>query len=216
MSNVRLGVLLSGSGTNFQAILDAVSSPGHPGEIAIVISNRRDAYGLERARNAGIVALHINHRDFESRASYDAEVVRQLRVHGVEWVLLAGFMRILTSELLNAFSNRVINIHPALLPSFKGLRGQEQALEYGVTIAGATVHLVTQEMDAGPIIAQGAVPVLDSDDDSSLKKRILSVEHKLYPMVVRWICENRLDTTDGLVTVSLLDGESRSLFAAAT
>ena len=135
-----------------------------------------------------------------------------LKAHGVEWLLLAGFMRIVTPTLLNAFPHRVVNIHPALLPSFKGLHGQEQAHTAGVTITGATVHLVTPEMDAGPVIAQGAVPVLDNDTPAELAKRILSMEHRLYPLVVRWICEGRLDTTRGTVNVTLDSGESRSLF----
>ena len=212
MSTVRIGVLLSGSGTNFQAILDSLKLAGNDNSIVVVISNKADAYGLERARKANIPAIHLSHRGYGNRSAYDRDIVQALKEHNVEWVVLAGFMRIVTPTLLNAFEHRVINIHPALLPSFKGLRGQKQAHDAKVTITGATVHLVTPEMDAGPIIAQGAVPAFDTDTPNELSERILKMEHLLYPMVVRWICEDRLSTTGGNISVTLVDGEARALF----
>jgi phosphoribosylglycinamide formyltransferase-1 len=214
MSGPRFGVLLSGSGSNFQAIADSLTGSGGPGEIAVVISNRRKALGLERARKLGITALHIPAKRDASRETYDTTVVNALQTHSVDWLILAGFMRIVTPTLLTAFPNRVLNIHPSLLPSFKGLHAQQQALDYGVALAGATVHLVTNELDAGPIIAQGTVPVYETDSVESLRQRILSIEHQLYPMVVRWICEGRLNTDGGTVQVQLEINESRSLFEA--
>ena len=212
MRPTNLGILLSGSGTNFQAILDEMPHLSEHGVIAVVISNKSDAYGLERAKRAGLKTVHLSHTQFESRVAYDTALVECLKSHNVDWVVLAGFMRIVTPTFLDAFKNRVINIHPALLPSFKGLHGQAQAFAAKVTITGATVHLVTPEMDAGPVIAQGAVPIFDQDTPESLSKRILSMEHLLYPMVVRWICEGRLSTLDGRITVDLKAGESRALF----
>lgn len=212
MKPTKLGVLLSGSGTNFQAILDHMPALQDRGKITVVISNKANAYGLERARKAGLKAVHLPHKAYPTRKEYDAALVDCLQAHGVDWVILAGFMRIVTQTLLNAFPHRVVNIHPALLPSFKGLHGQSQAYKAKVTISGATVHLVTTEMDAGPIIAQGAVPVLEDDSADSLSTRILSMEHQLYPLVIRWICEGRLQTDGGVVSVQLTGGESRALF----
>ena len=180
MSRVPFGVLLSGSGTNLQALLDAAAQPDFPGRPAVVISNRRDAYGLERARQAGVPAVWIPHRG-KDREEFDAELVATLRAHAVEWVALAGFMRLVTPTFLDAFPQRVINIHPALLPAFPGVDGQGQAHAYGVRIAGATVHFVDGGTDTGPIILQGAVPVLPDDTRDTLQARILKVEHQLYP-----------------------------------
>lgn len=210
-SPVRIGVLISGSGSNLQALIDRIHGGSTTGEIAVVLSNRHKAYGLERARDAGINTVVESHRDHSSREAYDAKIVEHLRAHKVDWVLLAGFMRIVTPTLLSAFPNRVLNIHPALLPSFKGLHAQQQALDAGVTITGATVHLVTPEMDDGPTIAQGAVPVHPNDTLEVLKQRILKVEHQIYPLVAQWICEGRLTTHAGTVTVQLQDNETRSV-----
>ena len=212
MTPVRLGVLISGSGSNLQALIDHVHTENPCGEISLVLSNRRKAYGLERARAAGIATVHESHRAYASREAYDAKIVEHLLAHRVDWVLLAGFMRIVTPTLLSAFPNRVVNIHPALLPSFKGLHAQQQALDAGVSITGATVHLVTPEMDDGPTIAQGAVPVFKEDTLESLTQRILRVEHQIYPLVARWICEHRIQTTNGHVQIQLNNGEQRSLF----
>jgi phosphoribosylglycinamide formyltransferase-1 len=184
-------VLISGSGTNLQALLDACAAPDFPARVAVVISNRRDAYGLERARAAGVPAVWVPHRG-KARADFDAELVAALREHGAQWVCLAGFMRIVTPVFLDAFPQRVLNIHPALLPAFPGVHAQAQALAAGVKVAGATVHFVDAGTDTGPIIAQGAVPVLDDDDEDALKARILAVEHELYPRALRQAVEGRL------------------------
>jgi phosphoribosylglycinamide formyltransferase-1 len=184
-------VLISGSGTNLQALLDACAAPSFPARVAVVISNRRDAFGLERARAAGVPAVWIPHRG-KTRGAFDAELVAALQGHGVEWVCLAGFMRIVTPVFLGAFPQRVLNIHPALLPAFPGIQAQAQALAAGVKVAGATVHFVDAGTDTGPIIAQGAVPVRDDDDEDALKARILAVEHELYPRALRQAVEGRL------------------------
>lgn len=174
------GVLISGSGTNLQALLDAAAQPDFPGRPAVVISNRRDAYGLERARAAGVPAVWLPHRG-KAREDYDAELVDCLREHGVEWVAMAGFMRLVSSVLIDAFPGRILNIHPSLLPAFPGIRAQQQAHRYGVRIAGVTVHLVSLEMDTGPIILQGATPIRSGEEPESLRQRLLSIEHQLYP-----------------------------------
>lgn len=199
--SVPVGVLVSGSGTNLQALLDAAAAPDHPAHIAVVISNRPRAFGLERARRAGIPAEVVLARAHVDRIAYDRALVEVLRTHGVEWVCLAGFMRIVGAPLLEAFEERLLNIHPALLPAFPGLHGQEQALAHGVRIAGATVHLVDAGTDTGPIICQGAVPVLPGDDVDALKARILRVEHELYPLALRWAVEGRLRVSGRRVEV---------------
>jgi phosphoribosylglycinamide formyltransferase-1 len=182
---LAIGVLVSGSGTNLQAIIDHCAAGTIPGRVVCVISNRADAYGLERAQRHGIPAIHLNHRDFSSREAYDAQVVAVLREHGVGLVVLAGFMRIVTPVLLEAFPNAVMNIHPALLPSFPGLHAQQQALDYGVKVSGCTVHFVDAGCDTGPIILQAVVPVLDDDNEASLSARIHLEEHRIYPEAVR-------------------------------
>jgi len=209
----RVGVLLSGSGTNLQALIDGASDPSYPAEIAVVISNHENAGGLERANRAGIPARWISHRG-KARETFDAELVAALQGHGCQWVALAGFMRILTPVFLDAFAGRVLNIHPALLPAFPGVHAQKQAYDAGVRIAGATVHLVDAGMDTGPIIAQGAVPRLAGDTLTDLQERILAVEHRLYPMVLRWAAEGRVRAEDDGVSVDLPDGGSRVLWTA--
>ena len=209
--SVRFAVLLSGSGTNLAALIDAANTTESPAEIAVVVSNKAGAYGLQRARDAAIPAVHISHKGKE-RTEYDAELVQTLRAHNVEWVVLAGFMRILTPVFLDAFPNRVINIHPALLPSFAGVNAQQQAFDAGVRIAGATVHLVDAGVDSGPVISQGAVPVLEGDDPEALQQRILSMEHRLLPMVMHWAAQGRLSVVDKRVSVQLHSGEQRYLW----
>lgn len=194
-AKVPVGVLVSGGGTNLQALMDACAHPDFPARIALVISNRRGAFGLERARKAGIPALWIPHRG-KQRADFDTELVAALHEHGVQWVCCAGFMRILTPVLLDAFENRVLNIHPSLLPAFPGLHAQSQALHHGARIAGATVHLVDAGEDTGPIVCQGATAVLPDDTEDSLQQRILAVEHVLFPRALRWAVQDRL-TVDG-------------------
>ena len=182
-----VGVLISGRGSNLQALIDAVTDGTLDARIAVVISNRADAGGLERARAAGIEALVLDHRSFASRAYFDAALACELQARAVDVVCLAGFMRLIGARLLEAFPNRILNIHPSLLPSFPGVDAQRQALEHGVKISGATVHLVTGELDGGPIVAQAAVPVRENDTPDSLAARILIEEHRLYPVAVRTV-----------------------------
>jgi phosphoribosylglycinamide formyltransferase 1 len=187
----RIGVLISGRGSNLQALIDAIHDRRLDAEIAVVISNRAQAAGLERARTAGIETLVLDHKAFASRAEYDAALATELRARGVVLVCLAGFMRLIGEPLLDAFPNAILNIHPSLLPSFPGVDAQRQALEHGVKITGATVHLVTKELDGGPIIVQGAVPVLPDDTLESLSARILDQEHRLYPEAVSVVLDGR-------------------------
>ncbi len=180
----RLGVLISGRGSNLQSIIDATRRGELDATIAVVVSNRPDAAGLLRAREAGLQAVCLQQRDFDSRDAYDAAVTDVLKAHGVEFVCLAGFMRMVGAPLLEAFPDRILNIHPSLLPAFPGLDAQGQALAHGVTVAGATVHFVNAELDAGVIVLQAAVPVLADDTVEALSARILVEEHKLYPKAI--------------------------------
>lgn len=176
-----LAVLISGRGSNLQALIDATRAGALDATIAVVISNRADAQGLERARAAGIETLVIPHRDYPSRDDYDRALVEQLEGRRVTLICLAGFMRVLGPTFCRAFPNGIVNIHPSLLPAFPGADAQQQAFDHGVRVSGATVHLVTPELDAGPIVAQAAVPLRDDDTAESLAARILAVEHRLYP-----------------------------------
>ena len=187
--NRRIGVLISGRGSNLQAILDAVADGRLEAEIAIVISNKADAAGLDRARRAGIESLHLNHRDYDSRETFDLAVVAELKKRDVALVCLAGFMRLLSAEFVNAFPNAILNMHPALLPAFPGLDGQGQALSYGVKVSGATVHIVTPALDNGPVVLQATVPVHDSDTVDDLAARILKEEHRIYPEAIGLILD---------------------------
>jgi phosphoribosylglycinamide formyltransferase-1 len=189
---VIVGVLISGAGTNLQAILDRAADGSLDCRIAIVLSNRADAPGLQRAARAAIPTRIIDHRGFASREAFDAALVDALRTAGVELVVLAGFDRLVTRVLLDAFPNRILNIHPALLPAFKGLHAQRQALAYGVRIAGATVHFVDEAEDHGPIILQGAIVVAPDDTEETLANRILDVEHAIYPAAIQLFAEGRL------------------------
>jgi phosphoribosylglycinamide formyltransferase-1 len=187
--NRRLGVLISGRGSNLQALIDAVASRRLDATIAVVISNRKDAAGLERARAADIESMVLSHRDFGSRDDYDRAIARELRARDVGLVCLAGFMRLVGTELIEAFPSRILNIHPSLLPAFPGLDAQQQAIEHGVKVSGVTVHLVTAELDGGPIVVQRAVPVMPGDTAESLAKRILEEEHLAYPEAVQAILD---------------------------
>jgi phosphoribosylglycinamide formyltransferase-1 len=187
-----LGVLISGSGTNLQAIFDAVRSGTLTSTVGVVVSNVGSAKGLDRAREAGVPAVVVDHKAFADRASFDARLVEVLRAHGVDVVVLAGFMRLVTPTLLDAFPMRIVNVHPALTPAFPGVHAQAQALAYGVKVAGCTVHFVDAGTDTGPIIAQTTVPVLDDDDEESLRVRILAEEHALLPRVLQWIADGRV------------------------
>jgi phosphoribosylglycinamide formyltransferase-1 len=193
----RLGVLVSGRGSNLQALIDAIADGRLDASIAVVISNVAGAGGLDRARNAGIETAVIDHRGWPSRDDYDRALVEELRARDVEVVCLAGFMRKIGSAFFAAFPDAIVNIHPSLLPSFPGLHAQAQALAHGVKVSGVTVHLVTPELDAGPIIVQRAVPVLENDTEEALAARILVEEHKAYPEAVQrvldgnWVVDGR-------------------------
>jgi phosphoribosylglycinamide formyltransferase-1 len=193
----RIGVLISGRGSNLQAIIDAIADDRLQAALAIVISNVSGAPGLERARRAGVATLEMPHGRWPSRAAYDAALADRLRQHRVDLVCLAGFMRLLTATFLDAFPNRVLNVHPSLLPAFPGVDAQRQALAHGVKVTGATVHLVTPDLDAGPIVRQAAVPVLPDDTVESLSARVLVEEHRLYPQAIgdvlhgRWRIDGR-------------------------
>lgn len=192
MKKLALGVLVSGRGSNLQALLDACREGRLDAEVRLVVSNRRDAQALDRARAAGVAVACLPGRDYPDREAYDRAVVEALEAAGVECVVLAGFMRIVTPVLLAAFPDRVVNIHPSLLPAFPGLHAQAQALAHGVKVSGCTVHLVDGGMDTGPIIAQEAVPVLEGDDEDALAARILEVEHRLLVASIQAIAEGRL------------------------
>ncbi|MBI2088143.1 MAG: phosphoribosylglycinamide formyltransferase [Deltaproteobacteria bacterium] len=187
-----IGVLISGSGTNLQAIMDAIEEKRLDAVIQVVISNRAEAYGLARARNRGIPTEVIDHRKFPTREAFDEAVVEILRARQVDLVVLAGFMRLLSPVFVGAFSNRIMNIHPALLPAFPGLHVQKKAVEHGVRFSGCTVHFVNEECDQGPIIIQAVVPVFPDDTEESLSARILKEEHRIYPRAIQLYSEGRL------------------------
>ena len=188
---MRLGILISGRGSNFEAIANAISRRKLDAEIAIVISNRASAAGLEIARQRGIPMRVIESRGME-REAYDKLVIDELKTHEVDLVCLAGFMRLLSASFVESFPNRVVNIHPSLLPAFPGLDAQRQALEYGAKITGCTVHLVDEFLDSGPILVQSAVPVLDADTVETLSARILAQEHVIYPKAIQYLVERRV------------------------
>lgn len=183
----RVGILISGGGSNMAALIAAAAMADFPAEIAVVISNRTDAGGLAKAAAAGIQTAVVDHKAYPDRPSFEDAIDAVLAAHGVELVCLAGFMRLLTPGFVTRWHDRMLNVHPALLPSYKGLHTHERALADGVKIAGATVHLVRPEMDVGPIIAQGAVPVLADDTPATLAARVLTVEHRIYPLALKLI-----------------------------
>ena len=193
MKKVKIGVLVSGRGSNLQAIIDNIGSGSLSAEIAVVISDQADAYSLERAKKHAIPAVHLSAKGYKGkRDEYDALLVKELQKHNVELVVLAGFMRIITQTLLKAFPNRVMNIHPALLPAFPGLHVQKAALEHGAKFSGCTVHFVDGGMDTGPIIIQAVVPILDKDTEDILSERILKQEHKIYSRAIQLYAEGKL------------------------
>ena len=201
MGKLRVGVLASGRGSNLQSIMDAAAAGKIKAEVAAVISDNKDAFALERARKAGIPALHVNPKDFGSKDEYERAVLMLLKEHGVQLVCLAGYMRIVGRVILDAFPNMVINIHPALLPAFPGLHGQQQAWDYGVKYSGCTVHFVDEGMDTGSIIIQAVVPVYDDDTADTLAARILEQEHKIYPEAIGLMAEGRLKLSGRKVLV---------------
>jgi phosphoribosylglycinamide formyltransferase-1 len=185
MALTKLGILISGRGSNMQAIVAACAADEVPAEVALVLSNRGDAPGVEWAREHGLGTAVVSHKDFPEREAHDRSVVARLREAGVEWVCLAGYMRLLSRAFISAYRHRVLNIHPALLPAFPGLHAQQQAWEWGVKVSGCTVHLVDEELDHGPIVVQRAVVVEDEDDSDTLADRILEQEHLAYPQALR-------------------------------
>lgn len=209
---LSIGVLISGGGTNLQAIIDAIEAGKLDAKIELVLSNKADAFGLTRARKHGIPTDVLNHKDFASREAYDEAVVARLRASGVELVVLAGFMRLLSPVFIKAFSNRIMNIHPALLPSFPGLNVQQKAVEHGVRFSGCTVHFVNEECDEGPIIIQAVVPVFSEDTGETLAARILAQEHRIYPRAIQLYAEGRLKVVGRRVLVDgAVKDESQAL-----
>ncbi|HEX5607279.1 MAG TPA: phosphoribosylglycinamide formyltransferase [Candidatus Binatia bacterium] len=202
-----IAVLISGNGTNLQSIIDAIAANRLDAKIEIVLSNRADAFGLVRAKKHGIPNGVLDHKSFPSREAYDQAIVDLLRARGVQLVALAGFMRLLSPVLITAFSNRIMNIHPALLPSFPGLHVQKKALEHGVRFSGCTVHFVNEECDEGPIIIQAVVPVFTDDTEDELAQRILKQEHRIYPRAIQLYAEGRLHVVGRKV---LVDGLSKN------
>ena len=189
---INIGVLASGRGTNLQAIIEAVKEGRIEGKIGIVISDNRDAFALKRAKQNNIETEYINFKSFKNREDYDKKIMEYLKEKDVDLVVLAGYMRILSSFFINAYKNKIMNIHPALLPSFPGLHAQRQAVEYGVKISGCTVHFVDEGVDSGPIILQKAVEVKDNDTEELLAERILKEEHQIYPRAIQLFSQGRL------------------------
>ena len=201
MAGLRVGVLISGRGSNLKALIAACAESEFPAEIALVISNRESAPGLDYARGAGIATEIIPRKSFDSREACDEAMTKALEDAGIGLVCLAGFMRLLSAEFVEHWRDRLLNVHPSLLPSFKGLDVHEQVLDAGVRITGCTVQFVRHEMDAGPIIAQAAVPVLDGDTPDKLADRVLEQEHRIYPLSLRLFAEGRLDIVDDVVRI---------------
>ncbi|ALN18683.1 phosphoribosylglycinamide formyltransferase [Ectopseudomonas mendocina] len=185
-------VLISGSGSNLQALIDSVAHDGNPARIAAVISNRADAYGLQRAKQAGIATELLDHKQFDGREAFDAALIQAIDAHQPDLVVLAGFMRILTPDFVQHYAGRLLNIHPSLLPKYKGLHTHQRALEAGDGEHGCSVHFVTEELDGGPLVVQAVLPVMADDTAESLASRVHQQEHHIYPLAVRWFAEGRL------------------------
>lgn len=201
-------MLISGRGSNLQALIDATADPAFPAEIAVVISNIADVQGLDRATQAGIPIAVVDHKAHDGRPAFETALTAALDAHQVRLVCLAGFMRLLTKGFVDHWRDRIINIHPSLLPAFKGLNTHERVLDYGVKFTGCTVHYVRAEMDEGPIIAQGAVPVLSGDTPDSLGARVLGVEHRIYPLAVKLVAEGRARVIGNAVSIDASGGEA--------
>lgn len=202
MAKLRVGVLISGRGSNMRALIEACAAPSHPAEIVLVVSNVRGAPGLARAEAAGIPTLVIDHRAFPGRGAFEDALDQALRASNVELVCLAGFMRLLTDGFVTWWHDRLINIHPSLLPAFRGLRVHERVIAYGARFSGCTVHYVRPAMDEGPILIQAVVPVHEEDDAESLAARVLAEEHRIYPLAVRLIAEGRTRVENERVMIS--------------
>ena len=206
-----IAVLISGSGTNLQSIIDAIAANRLDAKIEVVLSNRADAFGLVRAKDHGIPSEVLDHKSFPSREAYDQAIVDLLRARGVKLVALAGFMRLLSPVFVAAFSNRIMNIHPALLPCFPGLHVQKKALEHGVRFSGCTVHFVNEECDEGSIIIQAVVPVFPDDTEEQLAERILKQEHRIYPRAIQLYAQGRLHVVGRKVLVDGLDQDASQI-----
>lgn len=212
MSKLKLGVLISGRGSNLQALIDACANASYPAEIVTVISNRPDAKGLARARAANIATQVIEHTAYGDSESFDRDVDAALQAAGAQLICLAGFMRLLSAWFVDQWPDRIVNIHPSLLPAFKGTDSHAQVLAAGVKLSGCSVHFVRSEMDAGPIVMQAAVPVLPGDNEDSLAARVLAAEHQCYPRAVRLIAENRFIVEDGRVVIADTGATAEPLF----
>ncbi|WP_027720389.1 phosphoribosylglycinamide formyltransferase [Maridesulfovibrio zosterae] len=209
--SLPIAVLISGSGSNLQALINKMEDEILDVDIKMVLSNRADAYGLKRAQAYGIPTAVLSHKDFSSREDFDTEMVRILKEAEVEAVVMAGFMRIITPVFLNAFPGKIINIHPALLPCFTGVDGQGEAAEYGVQIAGCTVHFVDEKMDHGAVIIQAAVPAYPGEDPDDLRARILEQEHRILPQATQWLAQKRLTMNGRFVELEESDIEPAAL-----
>lgn len=201
MKTLKLGVLVSGSGSNLQSIIDNVENKRLNAEISVIICNNPGAFAIDRAAKHGIPSVVIDHHDFEDREAFDREMIAVLKSHDIDLVIMAGFMRILTPLFLRTFPMRIMNIHPALLPSFQGIHAQERAFEYGVKFSGCTVHFADEGVDTGPIITQAVVPVLDDDTADTLQQRILMEEHRIYPQAIQFYAEGRLEVVGRKVRI---------------
>ncbi|HQK53499.1 MAG TPA: phosphoribosylglycinamide formyltransferase [Sedimentibacter sp.] len=206
MPQVKIGVLISGSGTNLQSLIDNIETGNIKGKITVVISNRKDAYGLNRARQKNIDALYIRQKDYESFENFNDAIIDELKRHNVELVVLAGYLKILTSKFIDEYRNRIINIHPSLIPAFcgkgyYGIKVHEEVIKYGVKLSGATVHFVDEEADTGPIIIQEAVEVSYEDTAETLQQKVLQIEHKILPLAVKYYCEGKIQISGRKVKI---------------
>jgi len=188
----RIIVLISGSGTNLQAIIDACKVEGYPGDVVAVVSNKADAYGLTRAKDADIATVALSHKDFASREDYDQALIKEIDAFSPDIIVLAGFMRILTPNFVQHYQGKLLNIHPSLLPKYQGLHTHQRAIDAGDSEHGVSVHFVTEELDGGPVILQAKVPIFAEDNTDDLAARVHEQEHRIYPLVVKWLCEKRL------------------------
>ena len=203
----KIVVLISGGGTNLQAIIDACTDSNYPAEVVGVVSNKIDAYGLTRAQNADIATVALSHKEFASREDYDQALIKKIDVFDADLIVLAGFMRILTPSFVQHFQGKLLNIHPSLLPKYQGLNTHQRAIDAGDDVHGVSVHFVTEELDGGPVILQARVPVFDGDSSDDLAARVHEQEHRIYPLVVKWFAEKRLSMQGDH---AILDGNTLS------
>jgi phosphoribosylglycinamide formyltransferase-1 len=213
--NRRIAILISGRGSNLVSLMEAARAPDYPAKIVVVVSNRPDAEGLNRAREAGIEALSIDHKAYSTRESFEQALDEALRARDIEFICLAGFMRVLTNWFVERWAGRMVNVHPSLLPLFRGTQTHRRALEEGVLVHGCTVHFVVPELDAGPIVAQAVVPVVPGDTEASLADRVLDREHRLYPQALRMICSGRARLDNGRVVFTDSWDATAALFSPA-